>query len=117
MFGCSEVPFVGYLVNKDGILPLPEKVEHIANYEQPATVRDLRFLPKAAHIQAPLHDFLKNSKKNDKVNLVILRFQMHDFITSIWILLDPFLHLKDFLIALQPMIVFFVAQRHILFPI
>ncbi|GFV22440.1 hypothetical protein TNCV_891201, partial [Trichonephila clavipes] len=25
MFGCSEVPFVGYLVNKDGILPLPEK--------------------------------------------------------------------------------------------
>ncbi|GFY53072.1 transposon Tf2-11 polyprotein [Trichonephila inaurata madagascariensis] len=77
MFGCSEVPFVGYLVNKDGILPLPEKVELIANYKQPTTVRDLRkflgilnfyrkFLPKAAHIQAPLHEFLKNSKRNDK---------------------------------------------------
>lgn len=25
-----------------------------------------KFLPKAAHIQAPLHNFLKNSKKNDK---------------------------------------------------
>ncbi|GFY73529.1 transposon Tf2-11 polyprotein [Trichonephila inaurata madagascariensis] len=77
MFGCSEVPFVGYLVDKDGILPLPEKVELIANYKQPTTVRDLRkflgilnfyrkFLPKAAHIQAPLHEFLKNSKRNDK---------------------------------------------------
>ncbi|GFY58560.1 putative retrovirus-related pol polyprotein from transposon [Trichonephila inaurata madagascariensis] len=42
MFGCSEVPFVGYLVNKDGILPLPGKVELIANYEQPATIRTLR---------------------------------------------------------------------------
>ncbi|GFY55048.1 pro-Pol polyprotein [Trichonephila inaurata madagascariensis] len=30
------------------------------------------------------------------VNLVILRFQMLDFTTSIWILLDPFLHPKDF---------------------
>ncbi|GFY37595.1 transposon Ty3-I Gag-Pol polyprotein [Trichonephila inaurata madagascariensis] len=77
MFGCSEVPFVGYLVDKDGILPLPEKVELIAIYKQPTTVRDLRkflgilnfyrkFLPKAAHIQAPLHEFLKNSKRNDK---------------------------------------------------
>ncbi|GFY38963.1 hypothetical protein TNIN_121811 [Trichonephila inaurata madagascariensis] len=79
MFGCSEVPFVGYLVDKDGILPLSEKVELIANYKQPTThtVNDLRkclgilnfyrkFLPKAAHIQAPLHEFLRNSKKNDK---------------------------------------------------
>ncbi|GFY61406.1 retrovirus-related Pol polyprotein from transposon opus [Trichonephila inaurata madagascariensis] len=67
----------GYLVNKDGILPLPEKVELIANYKQPTTVRDLRkflgilnfyrkFLPKAAHMQAPLHELLKNSKKNYK---------------------------------------------------
>ncbi|GFY39347.1 hypothetical protein TNIN_376681 [Trichonephila inaurata madagascariensis] len=49
----------------------------IANYKQPTTVRNLRkflgilnfyrkFLPKAAHIQAPLQEFLKNSKKNDK---------------------------------------------------
>ncbi|GFY45311.1 transposon Ty3-I Gag-Pol polyprotein [Trichonephila inaurata madagascariensis] len=44
------------------------------NYKQPATGHEFRkfwgilnfFLPKAAHIQAPLHDFLKNSKKNDK---------------------------------------------------
>ncbi|GFW28265.1 transposon Tf2-9 polyprotein [Trichonephila clavipes] len=42
MFGCSEVLFVGYLVNKDGILPLPEKIELIANYKQPDTVRNLR---------------------------------------------------------------------------
>ncbi|GFU32428.1 transposon Ty3-I Gag-Pol polyprotein [Trichonephila clavipes] len=52
-------------------------VELIANYKQPDTVREFRkfwgiltfyrkFLPKAAHIQARLHDFLKNSKKNDK---------------------------------------------------
>ncbi|GFX48167.1 hypothetical protein TNCV_4115021 [Trichonephila clavipes] len=48
MFGCFEVRFVGYLVNKDGILPLPEKVALIANYKQPTTVRDLR---KAHHSQ------------------------------------------------------------------
>ncbi|GFX08376.1 putative gag-pol protein [Trichonephila clavipes] len=55
MFGCSEVPFVCYLVNKDGILPLPEKIELIANYKQPATVRDLRkFL-------GILNSFIKNS--------------------------------------------------------
>ncbi|GFS99510.1 transposon Tf2-9 polyprotein [Trichonephila clavipes] len=50
MFGCSEVPFVVRDLRKFwGILNFYRK-----------------FLPKAAHIQAPLHDFLKNSKKNDK---------------------------------------------------
>ncbi|GFW70268.1 transposon Ty3-I Gag-Pol polyprotein [Trichonephila clavipes] len=59
------------------LLPLSESVELIANYKQPDTVHELRkfwgiltfyrkFLPKAAHIQARLYDFLKNSKKNDK---------------------------------------------------
>ncbi|GFR10275.1 putative gag-pol protein [Trichonephila clavata] len=41
-FRCSEVPFVGYLVNKDSILLLPEKVAFISNYKQPTTDRDLR---------------------------------------------------------------------------
>ncbi|GFY54718.1 retrovirus-related Pol polyprotein from transposon 412 [Trichonephila inaurata madagascariensis] len=49
MFGCSEVPFVGYLVNKDGILPLPEKVELIANYKQPTTDADLALMTDASN--------------------------------------------------------------------
>jgi hypothetical protein len=58
LFGATVVPFLGYLISKDGIRPLPERVETI-------TVTDLRHflglinfyrraLPDAANKQAPL---------------------------------------------------------------
>ncbi|GFQ90225.1 retrovirus-related Pol polyprotein from transposon 297 [Trichonephila clavata] len=68
----------GHLVTKDGIKPLPDKVDPILNY--PKTIKELRrflgllnffrrFLPRAAHNQTHLNDFLKGSKRNDNRNI------------------------------------------------
>ncbi|GFR10228.1 hypothetical protein TNCT_243741 [Trichonephila clavata] len=67
------------LVTKNGTKPffLPDKVDPILNYPQPKTIKKLRrflgllnffrrFLPRAAHNQTHLNDFLKGSKRNDK---------------------------------------------------
>ncbi|GFQ99394.1 gag-pol polyprotein [Trichonephila clavata] len=90
-FGLFEFPFLnyaeqrrlfrGHLVTKSGIKPLPDKVDPILKYPQPKTIKELRrflrllnfflrFLPRAAHDQTHLNDFLKGSKRNDnrKIN-------------------------------------------------
>lgn len=74
VFGKSEVRFLGYLVSDTGTRPLPEKVSAIRSFPQPHTVKQLRqflgmvnfyrrFLPKAAHIQAPLNQLLQGNEK------------------------------------------------------
>lgn len=80
ILGVPELPFLGYLVSKDGIKPLPERVEPILNCPLPKTVKELqRFLgllnyyrrnvKHAAHIQAPLNEMLKGNKnKNVKLD-------------------------------------------------
>lgn len=76
-FGENVVNFLGYQVSSTGTKPLPEKVAAIANYPQPKNVLELRrflgiinfyrrFIPKAVTSQATLHQYLKNTKKNDK---------------------------------------------------
>lgn len=76
VFGADTVTFLGYEVSAKGAKPLPEKVQAIRDYPKPKTVRELRrflgiinfyrrFLANAADHQAPLHNFLKNSKKHD----------------------------------------------------
>ncbi|GFR28647.1 hypothetical protein TNCT_4131 [Trichonephila clavata] len=77
VFGVPEISFLGHLVTKNGIKPLPDKVDPI----QPKTIKEFRrflglpnffrrFLPRAAHSQTHLNDFLKGSKRNDnrKIN-------------------------------------------------
>lgn len=79
--GCSEIEFLGYLINSKGILPLKEKVRSIENFPKPRTISELRRflgmvnfyrrnLPKAAAAQAPLNVYLRDSKKNDKREIV-----------------------------------------------
>lgn len=76
-FGKSEIEFLGYTINSKGIKPTNEKVKAILDYPKPKTVSDLRrflgminfyrrSLPHAAHSQAPLLEYLKDSKKRDK---------------------------------------------------
>lgn len=76
-FGKSEVKFLGFTVNENGIRPPPERVEVINQYKLPNRVCDLkrfmgminffrRFLPKAANQQAILFEFIRGNKKNDK---------------------------------------------------
>lgn len=75
--GKPSVAFLGCLITSAGVKPLPEKTEAIINFSKPETISDLRrflamvnfyrrFIPNAAKTQAPLHELLKNSKKNDK---------------------------------------------------
>ena len=77
IFGQSEVNYLGHTITPAGIHPLTEKVSAINNFPKPETVKDLRcflgminfyrrFVPNAASIQAPLHQFLRNSRKNDR---------------------------------------------------
>ena len=41
-FGVPSLKFLGHIVSKDGILPLPEKVEAITNFPTPTTQRKLK---------------------------------------------------------------------------
>ncbi|GBM78910.1 Transposon Ty3-I Gag-Pol polyprotein, partial [Araneus ventricosus] len=72
-----SVKFLGCLITSEGVKPLPEKVQAISQFPKPQNIAELkrflamlnfyrRFLPNAADTQASLHEFLKNSKKNDK---------------------------------------------------
>lgn len=76
-FGKEEVEYLGFTINKDGYKPPEAKVKTIIEFPKPSNVSELRrflgmlnyyrgLIPKMAHIQAPLNEYLKNSRKNDK---------------------------------------------------
>ena len=62
--------FLGHLINKNGIAPLPEKVGAMRSYEKPRTAKELRrylgminfyrrFVSKSAETLQPLYDLIK----------------------------------------------------------
>ena len=66
-FLCEEIQFLGHIITKDGILPLPSKVEAIKNFPRPTNVKDVqsflglvgyyrKFIKNFASIAGPLHD-------------------------------------------------------------
>jgi hypothetical protein len=72
---------LGYLIDSNGIQPLPEKVAVITNFKLPGTIKDLqrflgmvnyyrRFIPHAAEAQLKLQNIL--SGKNKKTGAKIL---------------------------------------------
>ena len=76
-FGVSELVFLGHIVNKDSIRPLPEKIEALRTYPRPTTQRNLReFLglinfynrsvPNFASLLSPLYKYLGNKYNNTK---------------------------------------------------
>ncbi|GFT11986.1 hypothetical protein TNCV_725911 [Trichonephila clavipes] len=82
IFGVTSIKFLGFKVSESGIEPLSDHVDCILNFPQPTTITQLRrflglfnfyrrFVPKAAHLLAPLNKFLKgikNFKKSKKVS-------------------------------------------------
>lgn len=77
VFGVEEIKFIGYTINKTGTKPPTDRVSAILECPKPQTIVELRrflglinyyrrSIPHAAHLQAPLNEFLKNSCKNDK---------------------------------------------------
>lgn len=52
--------FLGHVIDKDGILVDPSKVEAIINYDQPKTPSEVRsFLGLASHYRCFIQDFSK----------------------------------------------------------
>ena len=79
-FGRPEINFLGHKITPQGILPLPEKVQAIADFERPTFIKTLRtycgmiqyynrFLPNIAQIMAPLNEILSGKpRKNAQIN-------------------------------------------------
>ncbi|GFY34525.1 hypothetical protein TNCV_2822111 [Trichonephila clavipes] len=76
-FGVDSLKFLGFQVSSEGISPLPDRVNAIQNFPRPNTLTQLRrflgmynfyrrFIPKAAHIFAPLIKFLKGHTNKKK---------------------------------------------------
>ncbi|XP_071042555.1 uncharacterized protein [Parasteatoda tepidariorum] len=79
VLGQASVEFLGHSVTEKGITPLPDKVSAIANFPQPVTIRELRrflavlnfyrrFIPRAAHTQAILNEYLKEQERIGEFN-------------------------------------------------
>ena len=73
VFGQSSVTFLGHTVSCDGILPMPEKVEAIRNFDLPTSRRQVRsfvglinfyrrFIPNCSTLLQPLTDLLAGAK-------------------------------------------------------
>ncbi|GFV04998.1 hypothetical protein TNCV_1347461 [Trichonephila clavipes] len=76
-FGVDSLKFLGFQVSSEGISPLPDRVNAIQNFPRPNTLTQLRrflgminfyrrFIPKAAHILAPLIKFLEGHTNKKK---------------------------------------------------
>lgn len=79
-FAQTEVEFLGYLVNREGIKPLPSRVQAVSEFERPTTVKELRrflalvnvykrFIPKAVDEQLDLRRLIPGNRKNDSRKL------------------------------------------------
>ena len=76
VFGVTELEFLGHKVTKDGVAPLPSKVQAVQNSPAPPTQRKLReflclvnfyhrFIPHCAHILQPLNSLLSLTSKKE----------------------------------------------------
>lgn len=79
-FGKSEITFLGHLIDKNGIHPLPSKVEAIDQFKEPTIACELkrfiaminfyrRFIPNAVDSQMILQSLIVGNKKNDKTQI------------------------------------------------
>ncbi|GBN30900.1 Transposon Ty3-G Gag-Pol polyprotein [Araneus ventricosus] len=89
----QELSFLGYLVNELGSRPMPVKIAPIVNYDRPRTVKDLRRylgllnyycrnIPRAAHVQALLTDYLRDPHTSEKNVLIWAEESIKDFVNS-----------------------------------
>ncbi|XP_061566754.1 uncharacterized protein LOC133420887 [Cololabis saira] len=78
-FGLPVIDFLGHRISAQGAVPLPSKVQAVAEFPRPASVKALqeflgminfynRFLPRAAHLLQPLYGALQKKKGCDPVD-------------------------------------------------
>jgi len=76
-FGTEEVNFLGYTISEAGIKPTQNKNKVMLHYKKPQNVIELRrflgmlnyyrqCIPRAAHDQTILNEYLKDNRKNDR---------------------------------------------------
>ena len=68
----DEVCYLGYKINKDGLTPIPEKIDAVLNAPTPKNVTELkaflgmlnyyRFLDRLSTILEPLHKLLRKQQ-------------------------------------------------------
>jgi len=77
-FGISEVNYLGYVINREGIKPDPKKIQGIMDIERPTTTTEIRRLlgivqyyrdlwPRRSHILTPLTEAAAGGKKHSKI--------------------------------------------------
>ncbi|CAF98772.1 unnamed protein product [Tetraodon nigroviridis] len=85
-FGLQVIDFLGHRISSEGAVPLPAKVQVVAEFPRPASVKALqeflgmvnfynRFLPRAAHLLQPLYEALRLKKATDQVDWTAERVQ------------------------------------------
>ncbi len=73
VFGAAKLDFLGHRINRQGVTPLPQKVQAIRDFPQPKSPCQLRrfiglvnfyhrFLPHCAELMIPLHALLSSCK-------------------------------------------------------
>ena len=78
----SEVNYLGHLIRKNSVAPLPNKVKAIKKIKSPTNVQQLqrifgminyyrRFVPKLAQLAAPLHRHLKGTRKGNNKKQIL----------------------------------------------
>lgn len=76
-FCAKEIEYLGYWITRDGVKPLPNKVQTILNLEPPKTLKQLRRVlgivqyyrdiwEKRSHLLAPLTDLVSTTQSADK---------------------------------------------------
>ena len=77
--GCSELKYLGFVVNEKGLLMDEDKIKPILEFPTPKNAKQLqriigmkswyrRFIPKFSEIMEPLHTLLKNRTTSKKKN-------------------------------------------------
>src|SRR5277367_3572717 len=73
-FGVDSVKYLGHIIDKDGLRPIPDRVEAIAAMPPPENVSQLKsllgminyyahFIPRVSTVLAPMHQLLKKNKR------------------------------------------------------
>lgn len=101
-FCMSRIVFLGYVIDKNGIQPDPERIQPILDFPQPKTVRDVRrligmaswyrrFINNFSSITAPISELIRKSKEklvwNDEAEEAFA--QLKTALTSTPILATP----------------------------
>ena len=83
-FGCDTIDFLGHRITHTGIMPLPDKLDAVTQFQQSSTVKGLqefvgivnfyrRFIPSAAQLMLPLFDTLTDKPKTLVWNEVMVK--------------------------------------------